>query len=175
LQSILLTSFATWKAEQLSNSSDDLLATLLERNLFGQEVHLLRQIPVDFELAPRRVLLAIDQIQPQAVICCGMAETRSRLSIEIKGKSETREIYTQLDVDHLVQDRLLTEISHDAGKFVCNHLYYSVLTHLQSHQPHTHGLFIHVPILNPKNLDPIVQDFTAILNLISAITLKQEL
>ena len=57
---------------------------------------------------------------------------------------------------------IATYISHDAGNFVCNQLYYSVLQHIQA-KPQLHQcLFIHVPLLNENNLATIGQDFAAI-------------
>jgi len=52
--SILITSFSTWKPHHTTNSSDDLLHLLLEEEI--DFIYHLRSIPVDFELVPQHVL-----------------------------------------------------------------------------------------------------------------------
>jgi pyroglutamyl-peptidase len=126
-------------------------------------VHLLRQIPVDFEMAPATVLNRMVDLQPARVVCCGMAEQRSRLTVESNGKLNEHQIHTAVDVHELVQDLAMTDVSHDAGQFVCNHLYYSVLNYVLTNQLSTHCVFVHVPILHTGNLSDVLQDFTVIL------------
>jgi pyroglutamyl-peptidase len=165
--SLLISTFTTWKPTQLSNASDDLVEALVQRNLLDQGVHLLRHIPVHFELAPAVVLSRITDLQPELVVCCGMAEERSRLTVESNGKLNTHQVHTTVDLSELIQGLAITDISHDAGQFVCNHLYYSVLNFVQSYRLNTRCIFVHVPILHKKNLDEVVQDFATILNRLS--------
>ncbi|HTL87846.1 MAG TPA: peptidase C15 [Leptolyngbya sp.] len=159
---ILLTSFATWKKHQRSNASEDLIQAVLERDRFDQNCYFLRNLPVDFELAPKLVIEKITEIQPDVTICCGMAENRSRLSIESTGKFHSKILRSRLDLASLVESTIATEISHDAGNFVCNYLYYRVLKSLEA-QPQ-HCVFVHVPILTASNLETIVQDFLEIVD-----------
>ncbi|HEY9907368.1 MAG TPA: peptidase C15, partial [Thermosynechococcaceae cyanobacterium] len=157
--SVLLTSFTVWQPHQASNSSDDLLAELLKRNLLDYRHQLLRQLPVDFVLAPQQVIAEIERSRPRLVVCCGMAEGRSHLTIETNGKHEAETIATTVDVADLVQLLETTTASHDAGQFVCNHLYYSVLKHLQAQSPEVNCIFAHVPLLNSQNFSLILQEF----------------
>ena len=76
----LLTSFATWMPHQRSNSSDDLLGRIEETG--RRSFHFLRRLPVDFQLAPKLVIAKLDELQPDVLICCGMAEERDKLSLE---------------------------------------------------------------------------------------------
>ena len=78
----LLTSFATWLPHQQSNSSDDLLIELFRLDCISHDLNLLRLLPVDIELARNRVLEKIAQLQPDKIICCGMAESRQSLTVE---------------------------------------------------------------------------------------------
>lgn len=167
---LLITTFTTWKPEQPSNASDDLIEAIMQRNLLSETAHLLRQIPVDFELAPATVLSRIADLQPEWVVCCGMAEQRSRLTVESNGKLDGHQLQPPIDVHKLVQDLTITDISHDAGQFVCNHLYYSVLNYVLTNQLSTRCVFVHVPILHPENLTAILQDFTAILGRLEQIS-----
>jgi pyroglutamyl-peptidase len=161
---ILLTSFDTWAAHQASNASDDLLARVLEHQLAPANAHVIRRIPVDFELAPATVIAAIETVQPAVVICCGMAEQRSHLTIEAQGKRAEDILTTRLNLDLLVQKTSATAISYDAGDFVCNHLYYEVLNHIQQRQLNSQGLFVHVPVLTGQNLPSVMADFLSIVH-----------
>ncbi len=133
-------------------------------------MHLLRRIPVDFELAPATVLARIADLQPQRIVCCGMAEQRSRLTVESNGKLHDQKLQTPVNVHELVRDLAMTEVSHDAGQFVCNHLYYSVLNYVLANQLNTHCVFVHVPILHSENLSAVLQDFMVILNRLESIS-----
>ncbi|MER3433227.1 MAG: peptidase C15 [Leptolyngbya sp. ERB_1_1] len=162
---ILLTSFATWMEHQRSNASDDLIQAILERDRFGSDCHFLRQIPVDFELAPKHTIAKINEIQPDITICCGMAETRQRLSLESNGKFQSEILRSRLDLESLIESTRVTEISHDAGNFVCNYLYYCVLKYLENLNQQC--VFIHVPVLTAANVELMIEDFLNILDRIS--------
>lgn len=164
---LLLTSFQTWTPAQRSNSSDDLLLQVMARDRDSGQFVYLRQLPVDFDQAPQQVIQQIEQVQPRTVICCGMAESRQRLSLESRGTDRwqrDRVLHTRLDLDGLVAGLSATEISHDAGNFVCNHTYYSVLAYLQDAAPEIDCVFVHVPVLTPTNSALILEDFWAILH-----------
>lgn len=167
---ILITSFDIWEPHHRSNSSDDLLTELLVRDgLSNYTIHFLRKIPVEFQLAPERAIAAIEEFQPDIVVCCGMAERRSRLTVEANGKQAENILFTPIDLAALTRDLDFTDISHDAGQFVCNHLYYSVLNYLCEKQPKTNCVFVHVPLLNDENLAVILQDFRKILERLALI------
>lgn len=159
---LLLTSFDTWQPHQRSNASDDLLAALLATNPAPGQLHFVRQLPVDFQLAPAQLLQHFQSLQPDVVICCGMAEARSQLTVESNGKHQEEIRYTSLDLEPLIAALPMTQISHDAGDYVCNWLYYSVLKYIQEQQVKSHCLFVHVPVLNDSNFRPIFQDFSTL-------------
>lgn len=160
---LLFTSFQTWRSHQKSNSSDDLLQILIDRGLLTEH-YFLRQIPVDFAIAPTQTIAKIEELQPDHIVCCGMAETRSVLSLESNGKCKTEILKTRFDLEALISGTASTEISHDAGDFVCNHLYYSVLKYLEQTRSDRACLFVHVPVLTTHNLDVVVQDFLAVVD-----------
>ena len=168
---ILLTSFDTWEAHQQSNSSDDLLDALIERKVLTNDCYFLRKILVDFHVAPQAVIEQITGLQPDLVFCCGMAESRPFLSVESTGACLDEALVTQLDLEMVLEgatcpphtcQAAATRISHDAGNFVCNHLYYSVLKHAQEQNLNYRCLFIHVPVLTEGNLEAVIHDFLAI-------------
>jgi pyroglutamyl-peptidase len=169
MATLLLTSFETWLPHQKSNSSDDLLNELIDRNLLPENCYLLRKLPVNFDLAPYQVITKIKELQPDVILCCGMAESRPLLTVESNGKSEQDIVFTPLPLRKLMQGLQATEISHDAGKFVCNALYYSVLKFMQVHQLPSHCLFVHVPVLQTENREAIVHDFLQLTQKIALI------
>ena len=122
-------------------------------------VRWLPDLIVNFELAPVQVIAQVQQHRPKLVLCCGMAEKRKHLTVEQWGKDKDDKRETRLDLKALVTDTVDTHISEDAGSFVCNHLYYRLLTHVQTEQIETYGLFVHVPKLTGKNWPVIEFDF----------------
>lgn len=164
---ILLTSFQTWMPHQASNASDDLLE-LVSKSKFSTYLTFLRQLPVDVSLAASQVISKIEELQPDAIICCGMAECRQILTVESCACGEALDYQTSVDLEKLVVGLSVTEISHDAGKFVCEGLYYEVLKYLGKRN--IHCIFVHVPILTAENLQSILADFLVIIQRIASIS-----
>ena len=172
---ILLTSFAVWLSEQESKSSDDLLLALAKMASLPHDLFFLRRLVVDVQLASSRVIAKINELQPDYIICCGMAASRSQLSVEVLASSTSicpqesinspENIFqTTVDLEKLLVQTAAVEISYDCGKFVCEGLYYSVLDYLHRSQLTIKCIFVHVPILNPENLPKIIADFILIIN-----------
>ena len=162
---MLLTSFQTWLPHQKSNSSDDLLAVIEKLNyqeLFS--LFFIRKLPVNIELASDLVISKIQAIQPDVIICCGMAEKREKLTIESNASCQAECLYTSIDLFELTKNLEVTKISYDAGKFVCEGLYYQVLKYIQSQNKNILCIFVHVPLLKNSNLSLHIQrDFDRIL------------
>lgn len=173
---ILLTSFTIWEDHHQSNSADDLLGLVAQTCKaispgLDAQLHYLRQLPVDYDHAPARIIEAVNDLQPHSIICCGMAENRPRLSVESRGthRHDPDDVHhTPLPLEHLIQDLTFTDISHDAGQFVCNHTYYSVLKHVHEQELSSPCLFVHVPVLTPDNQNVILADFGQIVQRVSA-------
>jgi pyroglutamyl-peptidase len=163
---LLLTSFTTWLPHHTSNSSDDLLGIIQDINPLPDQLHFVRQLPVDFDQAPQLAIAQIEAIQPQAVVACGMAEERSRLSLESRAVIDEQVLTTPLCLDTLAEGLSITEISHDAGTFVCNATYHALLCHLSQPAPRP-CLFVHVPLLTDERQNQVVQDFCQILQRIA--------
>ena len=161
---ILLTSFDTWLKDQQSNSSDDLLLEVTKLELIPHDLTFLRQLPVDVQLASTQVMEKIKAIQPDYIICCGMAASRTQLSVEAVASCGESILQTEVDLEKLVAEAGAIQISHDCGKFVCEGLYYSVLEYLSQNQFTARCIFVHVPVLNQENLMGILADFVLIVN-----------
>lgn len=161
---ILLTSFQTWLPHHRSNSSDDLLEVFQQQNNDLFTLSFIRNLPVDIDLASQKVIKAIKNIKPNAIVCCGMAESRSRLTIESSAFCQEKCLQTSVDLKALKSLLPITDISHDAGKFVCEGLYYQVLQYtMKDETDYIPCLFIHVPLLSKSNLELIKKDFKIIL------------
>ena len=167
MKKILLTSFTTWLPHQLSNSSNDLLDEISKLNYISFSLNFIRWLPVDIEIASQAVITKINEIAPDIIICCGMAEGRHQLSIESNATRGNIVMRTNVALEKLVDGVDRFNISHDAGKFVCEALYYSVLNYIFEQKLNISCIFVHVPILNENNLAAIVEDFGLILQRIS--------
>lgn len=152
---ILLTSFDTWLSHHTSNASDDLLAYWQDRS--SESLFYLRRLPVDTARSSERVLKAIEHLQIDFVLCCGMAESRYRLSLESNARGDLDRLYSPIALESLVAKLEYTGISHDAGRFVCEGLYYQTLKH------HRRALFLHVPLLRDNNFPATRRDFSRII------------
>lgn len=170
---ILITSFQPWRAHQHSNSSDDVIGNLDAQRQLPDDAIWLRRVPVSFQLAPMRVINAIYYWRPRAVICCGMAERRVRVTVEKRAKRlGGKSLETKLPLAEILHGTAFSEVSLDAGSYVCNHLYYSVLEFVEKLKMPTEAVFIHVPVLNLANQKVIFQDVDEIIYSISNWTIK---
>ncbi len=157
---ILLTSFQTWLPHQKSNSSDDILVQIQTTVCLSNiSLFFLRNLPVDIELASQQVITKLKEIQPDVIICCGMAEKRQNLTIESNASCQNKCLYTSTNLPDLIKQLVNTKISHDAGKFVCEGLYYQVLQYTQLLNEETQCIFVHVPVLNCHNSELLLNDF----------------
>lgn len=160
--SLLLTSFDTWLPHQKSNTSDDLLGLVVQLDSFPQSRSLLRKLPVDSQVATDLTIDRLETLQPHAVICCGMAELRSTLTLESQAKRGEMTLKSTFDVEGLVTKLSSADVSHDAGKFVCNDLYYNVLDCIYQRQLPTHCVFVHIPLIHEENLWQLQADFISL-------------
>ena len=110
----------------------------------------------------KKVIAKIEHIQPDVIVCCGMAEKRSKPALESNASCQNDCLYTSIDLAKLTEELTITEISHDAGKFVCEGLYYQILRYIQSKDMMTYCLFAHIPLLKHSDLNLILEDFNHI-------------
>ncbi|MEC4802986.1 MAG: peptidase C15 [Jaaginema sp. PMC 1080.18] len=172
---LLLTSFQTWLPHQGSNSSDDLLGLMTTQTLSGVALTFLRKLPVDVELASQQAIAQIEALHPHWVVCCGMAESRSQLTIESNACWGDRQLRPSLNLQLLLHSLKNTQISHDAGKFVCEGLYFRVLSYFEAQGLPQSCIFVHVPILTAANSSEILQDFWQLIANLSQIENQKHL
>ena len=129
------------------------------------------QLPCVFGFANRVLCGAVDEIKPDIVICVGQAGGRADLTVErvainvddapILDNDRQQPVdapiapegpaayFATLPVKAIVgamrERGLQASMSQTAGTFVCNHVFYGLMHHLQGRN--TIGGFIHVPYL----------------------------
>ena len=167
MNKLILTSFQTWLPHQKSNSSDDLLEIIQKQA--NQNFYFVRKLPVNTNLATLSVIEAIEHIEPKGIICCGMAEYRKQLTVESNAICDRDCIFTRVNLEKLIACLNNTKISHDAGKFVCEGLYYQILKYIQINQLNVRCIFVHIPPINSDCLTVIQQEFLAIINFMQSI------
>jgi pyroglutamyl-peptidase len=149
---------------QSSNSSDDLILELLQYRTVSPSLHVARQLPVDFQQAPLQVIALVNRLRPDGVVCCGMSEQRSQLTLESRAIARHETLTTPFDLDELATGLPHVTISDDAGRFVCNYLYYSLLRYIRDQRLSTRCLFVHVPVLTEENRSHLLNDFQKVLH-----------
>lgn len=158
---ILMTTFDTWLPHQQSNASDDLVLALEAESALPQNCQVLHGLPVDVDGAFELIQAAVQENPPDYILCCGMAEKRSRLNFELQavwGEQVRRSPIPEAYWNSLRTDWRCAELSEDAGRFVCNGLYFRVLDHGEQ-WGNPQMLFIHVPLLRPDNQADLMADF----------------
>ncbi|WP_010492239.1 pyroglutamyl-peptidase I [Paenibacillus elgii] len=133
-----------------------------------------REIPTVFDKSIERLLAAVSEIKPKLVICVGQAGGRPDITIEriainindarIADNDGQQPIdtpvipggpaayWSTLPIKAMVKGMndhgIPASVSHTAGTFVCNHLFYGLMHHLATTGNETvRGGFIHIPFL----------------------------
>ena len=162
---ILTTGFEPFGGDTV-NASWEAVRLLPEQ--FGQAQIRTKCLPVVFGRAGEEVEKEIRSWQPDLVVCVGVAGGRNRITPERRARNVRvsripdnagqvfdgepidpngpEERLTRLPLEKAVKAMRLAaeaEISEDAGKYVCNDLYWAVLSLEEA--CHFRSLFVHVP------------------------------
>jgi pyroglutamyl-peptidase len=170
---VLLTGFDPFGGASV-NPSWLAVQALHGRQILGRRL-VAAPLPTVFGRSLDQLRLLLDRHQPELVLCVGQAGGRSVLSLERVAinlddaplpdnagaqpldapviPSGPTAYFTPLPVKPIVaalrKKGLPAEVSHSAGTFVCNHVFYGLL-HTLATDPrwrHTRGGFVHVPWL----------------------------
>jgi len=162
---LLITSFATWKYQQRSNSSDVLLGTVLNEHpeFIMENCRIMRRLPVDSNRASQRILNAVQRYRPRTLVMCGMGGTIG-LQLEKNAGLGNKRQYSDLNLNALGSGLSSTRVSHYAGRFVCNETYYRVLKAVRRRRLKVKCIFLHIPVLDESNTKRISADFYEILS-----------
>ena len=169
MQTILLTGFAPFGTETTNPSWDAI------QGLQGSVIEGLRivcvQLPCEFDISLAVLQRAMKESQPKIVVCLGQAGGRSDISIErvainindarIPDNARQQPIdtpvvqggpvgyFSTLPIKTLVhtlsRHGIPASVSHSAGTYVCNHVFYGLM-HALPHFPCVKSAgFVHVP------------------------------
>ncbi len=167
---ILITGFEPFDGDSI-NPSWEVARALDGRRIAGHRVAALR-LPCAFATAMPALHAAIDRLQPCLVLGLGLAASRGAVSIErvavnlvdarIPDNAGAQPVdeavvaggpaayFTRLPVKAmqaaLREAGLPVELSHSAGTFVCNQVFYTLMHRLRA-WPGMRGGFIHLPPL----------------------------
>jgi pyroglutamyl-peptidase len=137
-------------------------------------------LPVSYARAAAALRAAIDDARPDAVVCFGLADNRTAISIErfahnldeasttdndeAPGSGKEIEagaplaLATSLPADEIAAalqaEGFPAEISRDAGGFLCNHVFYVLMRVLRPGQV---GGFVHVPPFEALAADELLR------------------
>lgn len=167
---ILLTGFELFGAEQINPSMEAVKET---RDTIGDARIIKVFVPVVFKEAVETVYEAMKIERPDAVLCLGQAGGRSAMTPERvaincddaripdnKGDQPVdvpvaadgpAAYFSSLPIKKMVEYMnkagVPAAVSDSAGTYVCNHLMYGVLHHIDKEFPDMIGGFMHVPYL----------------------------
>jgi len=171
IQKVLLTAFEPFGGRD-QNPSLEVQKCLLRKSIKGLSIKALK-LPVTRKRSCRTVLSAIQQWQPDVVLMMGEAAGRASISLEqvalnIEEVSRNRSKVglakqRQIEVDgpcayfstlpneqlarSLATRSIPAELSHDAGLYICNRLFYKVRHFLETQEYSGKAGFIHLPLL----------------------------
>lgn len=155
---ILLTYFKPFGSIAL-NSSEEVAKLLPEFDSVG--------LDVSYDNDYNTLLEFIDGKEYDYIVMLGQAAKRSDVCIEIRAVNacntnladnfgvlpseaveaeESEYLYSNINVDALFNDNVIK--SEDAGKYLCNYMYYKVLSNITKN-----AIFIHLPLFKGQVLD----------------------
>ena len=170
-KSILISGFEPFGSDSINPT--EIIVRNLPKEINNFEIHGI-VLPVEFKLAPERLIREIEKIKPSAIIMLGQAGGRDSISIETTAKNNMRgkdnsgfaidnlpviegesiELHSTLPVDKInaaiKNYGLPSKLSNDAGNYVCNCLFYSVMHFLKDV---VSAGFIHVPFIPEQGHD----------------------
>jgi pyroglutamyl-peptidase len=155
-KTVLLTGFEPFNGATINPAWEAVRA--LKGWVDGDFIVEVLQLPCVFGQANRVLCGAVDEIKPDVVICVGQAGGRADLTLErVAINVDDAPIapdgpaayFATLPVKAIVgamrERDLRASVSQTAGTFVCNHVFYGLMHHLQGRD--VSGGFVHVPYL----------------------------
>ena len=147
--------------------------TKLDEHLIAKHRVIALELPYEFDRSLALLYEAIEQHHPILVLCVGQAVGRCEINIErvainindahVQDNAAEQPIdqsvienapaayFTNLPIKRILhalrQSEIPAVISNTAGTYICNHVMYGLLHHINQHEPHIKGGFIHIPYL----------------------------
>ena len=153
------------------------------------------EIPTVFNKSIEKVKEAMELEKPDIVLCIGQAGGRYDMTVErvainvddarIEDNEGNQPIdipvfedgenayFSNLPIKAMVEEikgqGIPASISNSAGTFVCNHIMYGVLYHINKTYKNMRGGFIHVPFINEQVLDKKNQPYMPVEHITKAL------
>lgn len=179
---VLVTGFEPFGGAATNPSGDAVrrLAAQWDEQWDGPERLVTDVLPVTFSGAAPRLRALLDEHRPAAVLAVGLAEGREAVTPErvavnladarIPDNAGAQPLdepvepdgpaayFATAPVKHvaaaIADAGIPAAVSHTAGTFVCNHVFYAALHHLhRTGRPHVPATFVHVPTTDVVTLD----------------------
>ena len=193
---ILITGFDPFGGEAINPSFEAVKA--LPDEIYGAEIIKL-ELPTAFSQVGNALISALEEVQPQIVLCVGQAGGRKEISLErvainVMDASRPDNLgaqpvdvpvmengpaayFSTLPVKKLAaaleEQGIPAKVSNTAGTFVCNMTMYALLHWIHENAPETLGGFIHVPYIPEqaagKDPAPPTMDLAAITKALNII------
>ena len=172
---ILLTGFEPFGGETI-NPSWQAVQSVAGRGCFA-DVHTVL-LPTEYYRSVSVAVAAIDDLSPDIVLSVGQAGGRTAVSFErvavnivdsdvpdnagnvfhtvncFGGKDQ---LFSTLPLDEMVEkvrrNGLPAYVSENAGRFVCNHVFYGILKHIAERGLNVKAGFCHVPYIPEQTTD----------------------
>ncbi|QFT90906.1 Pyrrolidone-carboxylate peptidase [Bacillus sp. THAF10] len=144
----------------------------LDQQVIGEYKVESRVLPVDFTESEKLLLAYMEEVQPDAVVCLGLAAGRAhitpeRIAINCKdagGAPDNNGVVLQdtpinqdgpdgyfstlpirAMVNHLNENHYPAKVSNTAGTYLCNNVMYAALNHYAATKAEVPAGFIHIP------------------------------
>lgn len=110
-----------------------------------------------FEGSKNQLVNLLDKQVYDLIVMFGQKQKVNSLYLECQADMKGHKLLTNYKYDRLA--RILTDgaiayqVSHNAGNYLCNHIFYNGLKYIQENNLKTEMIFIHVPSV--KNIDCI--------------------
>lgn len=173
MMKILVTGFEPFDGQKINPSLE--IIDRLKNSYDHVLIHKLK-VPTAFNDSIKCVCSTIDEINPDVVFMLGQAGGRKEISIEriainiddasipdnrgikpldsIINQNGKNAYFSTLPIKKMVEklkiNNLPAGISNSAGTYVCNHLMYGVLYHLETQKKKIKAGFIHVPFIHEQ-------------------------
>lgn len=173
---VLITGFEPFDGERI-NPAWEAVAAIQEANTGAQLIKL--AVPVTFADSIPVIYEAMKRERPDVVLCIGQAGGRSaitpeRVAINVDDaripdnagaapsdvpiyKDGANAYFATVPIKKMVEaireQGLPAAVSNTAGTYVCNHVMYGILYHMEREFPGMKGGFIHVPYCTQQTVD----------------------
>ena len=176
MKKILITGFDPFGGEKINPAYE--AVKLLPDQIAGAEVIKL-EVPTVFGKGPQKTVDAIEEYQPDYVLCIGQAGGRSQLTPEFVGinyvqaripdnegnqpmnqplvEGAPAAYFATIPVHAMVEEMkkggIPSSVSFTAGTYVCNAMLYCVMHALATKHPTIKGGFMHVPYATEQTVN----------------------